>query len=260
MEQLTRIVKAYDVRGLVPDELDEDVAEALGRAVAVELHGAEVLVGRDMRPSSEPLAEAFMRGVRAQGVDTVDLGLCSTDLVYYASGRLSQPGAMFTASHNPAQYNGLKLCRAGAEPVSLETGLAEIRDRAHAGDFPAAAAEGRHRTQDLLAEYAAHVRVLRRRRHAAAAEGRRRRRQRHGRATWSRRCSTACRWTSCRCTSSWTARSPTTPPTRSSPRTSSTCRPRSREHGCDIGLAFDGDADRMFCVDETRRAGAARRW
>jgi len=158
MRELDPIVKAYDVRGLVPEQLDAETAHALGRAAAVELHGEAIVVGRDMRPSGVELAEAFMAGVRAQGVDTVDLGLASTDLLYYASGRLGLPGAMWTASHNPAGYNGLKLCRAAAEPVGIESGLAGIRDRAQAGDFPAAAREGGHRTVDLIGQYADHVR------------------------------------------------------------------------------------------------------
>ena len=158
MEQLARIVKAYDIRGLVPDELNEEVAEALGRAVAVELPGSAVIVGRDMRESSEPLATAFMRGVRAQGLDTIDIGLASTDLLYYASGKLGHPGAMWTASHNPARYNGLKLCRAGAEGISLESGLAQIRDRALSGDYPESEAEGTAHHADLIDDYAEHVR------------------------------------------------------------------------------------------------------
>jgi phosphomannomutase len=158
MHDVDRIVKAYDIRGLVPDQLDDEVAYVLGRAAAVELHGAAIVVARDMRPSGVSLAEAFMTGVREQGVGTVDLGLASTDLLYYASGRLGLPGAMWTASHNPAQYNGLKLCRAGAEPVGIETGLAALRDRARQADFPLAEAPGGHRTVDLLEEYAEHVR------------------------------------------------------------------------------------------------------
>ena len=158
MLDLGPIVKAYDVRGVVGDQLDAEVAEALGRAAAVELHGKAVVVGRDMRPSGVELAEAFMAGVRAQGVDTVDIGLASTDLLYYASGRLGLPGAMWTASHNPVQYNGLKLCRAGAEPVGIDSGLAHIRDRAQAQNFPQADAPGSHRTGDVLSEFADHVR------------------------------------------------------------------------------------------------------
>jgi len=158
MRDLGPIVKAYDVRGVVGEQLDADTARALGRAAGVELQGSAIVVGRDMRPSGVELSAAFMEGVREQGVDTVDIGLASTDLLYYASGRLGLPGAMWTASHNPARYNGLKLCRAGAEPVGIETGLAAIRDRAQARDFPEAAAPGGHREADLLDEYAEHVR------------------------------------------------------------------------------------------------------
>ncbi len=158
MEQLARIVKAYDVRGLVPEELNDDVARALGRAAAVELQGAAMIVGRDMRSSSEGLSQAFMCGVRAQGVDTIDIGLASTDLLYYASGKLGHPGAMWTASHNPPTYNGLKLCRTGAEGVSLESGLARIRDLAMSQDYPEVEAEGSAHQADLIDDYAQHVR------------------------------------------------------------------------------------------------------
>jgi phosphomannomutase len=158
MKQLARIVMAYDVRGLVPDELNEEVAWVLGRAAAVELQGAAIIVGRDMRQSSESLAQAFMQGVRTQGVDTIDIGLASTDLLYYASGKLGHPGAMWTASHNPAQYNGLKLCRAGAAGVSLDSGLAQIRDIALSGSYPEADAEGTAHQADLIDDYAEHVR------------------------------------------------------------------------------------------------------
>ncbi|MGH8909586.1 MAG: phosphomannomutase/phosphoglucomutase [Egibacteraceae bacterium] len=158
MEQLERIVMAYDVRGLVPEELNEEVAEALGRAAAVELAGAAMIVARDMRRSSQALAQAFMRGVRAQGVDTIDIGLASTDLLYYASGKLGHPGAMWTASHNPSRYNGLKLCRAGAAGVSLDSGLAQIRDMALSGRYPEADIEGAAHQADLIDDYTEHVR------------------------------------------------------------------------------------------------------
>lgn len=158
MSDLHAIVKAYDVRGLVPGQLDEDVAESLGRAMAVEIPSRAVVVGRDMRPSSPKLADAVMRGLRRQGVDTIDLGLASTDLVYYASGRLDVPGVMVTASHNPAGYNGMKFCRAGAEPVSFETGLRAMRDLAADGDFPQQDDAGGHRELDLLTEFGQHVR------------------------------------------------------------------------------------------------------
>ena len=124
---LDAIVKAYDVRGTVPDQLNADVAHALGVGFARFANAPRVLVGRDMRPSGPELVDAFIRGVLEQGVDVVDLGLASTDLVYFAAGTLDAPGAMFTASHNPAQYNGVKFCLSGARAVGQDTGLAEIK-------------------------------------------------------------------------------------------------------------------------------------
>lgn len=143
---LDRIVKAYDIRGLVDGELDAEAAHALGVAAAsVLVEGDQaMLVGRDMRPSSPVLVDAFVDGVTSQGVDVVDVGLASTDLVTYASGELGLPSAMFTASHNPSAYNGIKLSRAGAVPVSITSGLAELRDLAATvlgGTRPAGAGE-----------------------------------------------------------------------------------------------------------------------
>src|SRR3989442_9496460 len=127
MVDVAAIFKAYDVRGVVPDQLDESVARATGAAFVEVLDilaspGA-VVVGYDMRPSSPALAAAFAEGVTSTGADVVDIGLASTDQLYFASGRLQLPGAMFTASHNPARYNGIKMCRAGASPVSSEHGM-----------------------------------------------------------------------------------------------------------------------------------------
>jgi len=130
MSVLDHIVKAYDIRGTVHDELNADVAHALGVGYArfVHSHGAErVVIARDMRPSGPGLVGAFTRGVTENGVDVIDIGLASTDLMYFASGSLDLPGAMFTASHNPAGYNGIKLCLAGARPIGADTGLAEIK-------------------------------------------------------------------------------------------------------------------------------------
>ena len=112
---LDEIVKAYDVRGTVPDQVNTDVAHALGVGFARFVGGERVLVARDMRPSGPELVEAFARGVMEQGLDVIDLGLASTDLLYFAAGTLDAPGAIFTASHNPAQYNGVKFCLSGAE-------------------------------------------------------------------------------------------------------------------------------------------------
>jgi phosphomannomutase len=163
--ELSRIVGAYDIRGLVPGQLDEPVAAALGAAFA-EFCGpvSSVVVGRDMRDSSPRLAAAFAAGVTSRGPDVIDIGLACTDAVYYASGRLGHPGAMFTASHNPARYNGIKLCRAGAAPISLDTGLAQIRDRAAqllARPDPAAVAPGSVvAAPQLIEEYAGHLHSL----------------------------------------------------------------------------------------------------
>ncbi|MGW7483368.1 phosphomannomutase/phosphoglucomutase [Nonomuraea muscovyensis] len=163
MGDLAKIFKAYDVRGVVPDELDEQTAEAVGAAF-VEITGARAaVVAHDMRESSGPLAAAFVRGARSRGADVVHAGLGSTDLLYYASGSLDLPGVMFTASHNPARYNGMKMCRAGAVPISGDTGLVEIRDRAAeligAPGAPGAPA-GSLVEKDLLAGYAGHLRTL----------------------------------------------------------------------------------------------------
>jgi phosphomannomutase len=151
------VFKAYDIRGLAPQELDAGMCREIGAAFARFAGAARVLVARDMRPSGVELSLAFADGVRSQGVDVVDLGMASTDLIYYAAGTLDAPGAMFTASHNPAQYNGIKLCLAGAKPVGIDTGLVEIKALAEAG-VPPAAREGRLTQQDLLEDFAAHVR------------------------------------------------------------------------------------------------------
>jgi phosphomannomutase len=159
---LSAIVKAYDVRGVVPDQLDESVARAIGAAFVqvVGAQGSTVAVGYDMRPSSPGLAAAFADGATGQGADVVVIGLASTDELYFASGHLDVPGAMFTASHNPAHYNGIKMCRAGAAPIGADTGLAEIRELAEHGVAEPAAARGTVQERDLLPEYAAYLRDL----------------------------------------------------------------------------------------------------
>jgi phosphomannomutase len=159
-EILDTVVKAYDIRGLVGDQLDAELVRRLGAATArtlVEPDG-KLVVGRDMRPSSPKLVDAFVEGVNAQGVDVVDIGLASTDQLYFASGTLDAAGAMFTASHNPAAYNGIKLCRSGAVPVAIDTGLGDIRDLAAGPDLPPADVPGTRRHTDLLDRFADHVR------------------------------------------------------------------------------------------------------
>ncbi|MDQ0601277.1 phosphomannomutase [Streptomyces canus] len=161
---LSQLVKAYDVRGVVPDQWDETLAELFGVAFVRVTAATAIVVGHDMRPSSPGLSRAFARGAAAQGVDVTEIGLCSTDQLYYASGALNLPGAMFTASHNPAQYNGIKMCRAGAAPVGQDTGLAEIRELAEgwidSGAPAPAATQGTVSRRDTLEDYAAHLRGL----------------------------------------------------------------------------------------------------
>ena len=161
MSPLGEIFKAYDIRGTVPDQLDATKTRAIGAAFARFVGTPRVLVAHDMRSSGVELVAAFSDGVRRQGADVVLLGLASTDLLYYASGSLDAPGAMFTASHNPAQYNGIKLCFAGARPIGVESGLADIQDLAEtyleAGDIPTAGRLGEETSRDLLDAFATHV-------------------------------------------------------------------------------------------------------
>lgn len=155
---LDQVIKAYDVRGLVGSQLTEDLVYAVGTAFALFVSDARsVVIGEDMRPSSPSLASAFADGVMDQGIDVVRIGLASTDQLYFASGFLDVPGAMFTASHNPAAYNGIKLCRAGAAPVGKESGLTQIREQILGSAPPLASHRGSARHQDLLTEYARHL-------------------------------------------------------------------------------------------------------
>lgn len=168
MRNLDEVIKAYDVRGIYPEQFDEALARDVG-AAAVEVLGVRradggvgtFVVGHDMRPSAEALVPAFVEGVRSQGVDVVTIGLCSTDGLYFASGSLDCPGAMFTASHNPARYNGIKLCRAGAAPVGADTGLAAIARLIADNAIPVySGPTGGERHQDVLADYANYLHKL----------------------------------------------------------------------------------------------------
>lgn len=162
---LDAFVKAYDVRGLVGTQLTDEVVAALGAGFVDEIGaaGGDVVIGHDMRDSSPGFAGAFAAGVRARGGNVVSIGLCSTDQVYFASGSMDAPAAMFTASHNPASYNGIKLSRAGARGISLDTGLAAIRDRAKrylSTGIVDSETTGSYREVDVLADYAAYLRAL----------------------------------------------------------------------------------------------------
>ncbi len=155
---LDAIFKAYDIRGLYPEELDEALARRIGNAFAHFTGAQQLIVGRDMRASSEPLSAAFIEGATLAGADVTDIGMCSTDVVYFAAGKLDAPGAMFTASHNPAQYNGIKLCRAGAAPVGEQSGLTQIKDVVAAGITSRGEVAGKVERLDLLEAFGDHVR------------------------------------------------------------------------------------------------------
>jgi phosphomannomutase len=164
VRDLSDIVKAYDIRGVVGEQLDAALVRRAGAAFARLVAGggaSSVVVGHDMRDSSPALAAAFADGVTAQGLDVVSIGLCSTDMLYFASGSLDRPGAMFTASHNPARYNGIKMCRAGAAPVGQETGLAEIKAdiEAETPDADGVTA-GTVTERNLLEDYGTYLRGL----------------------------------------------------------------------------------------------------
>ena len=160
---LKNVIKAYDVRGVVGETIDADFVRTVGAAFAHILRGegeTRIAVGYDMRPSSPELAGAFAEGATSQGLDVVSLGLTSTDELYFAAGTLKCAGAMFTASHNPAKYNGIKLCRAGATPVSTDTGLGEIGRMVLEGVPAADVAAGTVTEKDILADYATFLRDL----------------------------------------------------------------------------------------------------
>jgi phosphomannomutase len=154
---LEKIIKAYDIRGLVKDEITPDFSFSLGLAFAkfleYEREPGTIVVGEDMRPSSPLLADAFSDGVMSQGMDVIRIGLASTDMLYFASGKLNLPGIMFTASHNPAKYNGMKLCKSGARPIGQETGLVKIRQLIEQGVPISSRPIGSVRNQDLLKDY-----------------------------------------------------------------------------------------------------------
>ncbi len=259
MRDLSGLIKAYDVRGLVPEELNADLARDIGAAF-VTVVGASasdggpgaVVIGHDMRPSGPPLVDAFADGVRSQGCDVVEIGLCSTDGLYFASGLLGLPGAMFTASHNPAQYNGIKMCRIGAAPVGQDTGLQEMRAMLEAHPDGIAAKDvdvGLVSQRDLLGEYGTFLRSLvdlsaMRRLTVVVDAG-------NGMAGLT--------------TPAVLGELPLTvvplffeldgtfPNHEANPIDSNNMRDlqaKVRDVGADLGLAFDGDADRCFVVDE----------
>lgn len=242
------IFKAYDIRGVVPAQLDSALAHATGNAFVAEMGLAEVVVGHDMRPSSPELSQAFAEGAMQAGADVTLIGLASTDELYYASGALDRAGAMFTASHNPAQYNGIKLCRPQAAPVGLETGLAAIRDRVLAGRTVSAVETGELARADVLGDYASHLLAL------APVRGRRLKvvvDAGNGMAGLTApevlgRIDADVDELYFELDGSF----PHHEANPIEPANLADLQSRVREIGADIGLAFDGDADRCFLVDE----------
>jgi len=247
-ENLRAVFKAYDVRGTVPDQIDEVLAERVGAAFVAVTGGEQVVVGHDMRPSSPGMAQAFARGANRAGAGAVLIGLCSTDGLYFASGHLGLPGVMFTASHNPAQYNGIKMCRAEAVPIGLDTGLADIRDRVEADDVPSADRPGTTTEQDLLDAYAAHLLTL------APVAGRRLRVVVDaGNGMAGLTAPAVLGKADLDVVEMYYELDGTFPNHEANPIDPGTLRDlqaRVREERADIGLAFDGDADRCFLVDE----------
>ncbi|MCF8554012.1 MAG: phosphomannomutase/phosphoglucomutase [Candidatus Nanopelagicales bacterium] len=168
MRDLSALIKAYDIRGIVPEQWDAKLSREVGIAFvevlkirAIDGGTGRIVVGHDMRPTGPDLVAAFIDGVTGAGVDVINIGLCSTDGLYFASGRLDIPGAMFTASHNPAEYNGIKLCRAGAAPVGQDSGLSEIRELLESEKLPKySGAAGSATQKDMLADYAQYLREL----------------------------------------------------------------------------------------------------
>ncbi|MFJ3304960.1 phosphomannomutase/phosphoglucomutase [Streptomyces sp. NPDC086549] len=251
---LSQIVKAYDVRGVVPDQWDETLAELFGAAFVQVTAADAIVIGHDMRPSSPGLSRAFARGAAARGVDVTEIGLCSTDQLYYASGALGLPGAMFTASHNPAQYNGIKMCRAGAAPVGQDTGLAEIRELAErwseSGAPEPAATPGTITRHDTLEDYAAYLRSLvdltsiRPLKVVVDA----------GNGMGGHTVPTVFAGLPLTLVPMYFELDGTFPNHEANPLDPANIvdlQKRVREEGADLGIAFDGDADRCFVVDES---------
>jgi phosphomannomutase len=247
---LSRIVKAYDIRGVVPDELDESLARDVGAAFVRVVDATTIVTAYDMRDSSPGLARAFAEGAASQGVDVIEVGLGSTDLLYYAAGSLDVPGAMFTASHNPAKYNGIKLCRAGAAPVGQDSGLADVRTLVEQGvpsyDGPAGSISQR----DLLADYAAYMKKLvpgveQIRRLSVVVDA--------GNGMGGLTVPVVFNGLPVDLTSLYFELDGSFPHHEANPIDPENLRDlqaKVRETRADIGLAFDGDADRCFVVDE----------
>jgi phosphomannomutase len=249
VKPLAPIFKAYDVRGTYPDQIDEATCRRIGSAFAEFAGGSRFVLGRDCRLSSPALAAAFTEGITARGADVVDIGLATTDMLYFASGSLDLPGAMFTASHNPPQWNGVKVCRAGAAPVGEDSGLMEVRELAERRESLPGAAPGRVTKLDLLEEYVDHVlsfvdpdRMAPLTVVADTANG-------MGGLVLPgifERLPVKLVGLFLELDGTF----PNHPADPIQPENQEDVRKAVMEHGADLGLAFDGDADRVFVTDE----------
>jgi len=245
------LFKAYDIRGIVPEELNPDLAYRIGRATAAYLGADEVVVGRDMRVSGPALAAALIDGLRDQGANVTDIGLVSTDTLYFAVGKYGYgAGVMITASHNPAAYNGFKICREEARALSMETGIGEIRDLVISGEWPEAPERrGDLNERDVLKAYAEHVLTMidptsiKPMKIAIDA----------GNGMAGALVPTVFENLPCEIVPLYFELDGTFPNHEANPIEPENVRDLQHavvEQGCDLGVAFDGDADRMFLIDE----------
>ena len=254
MADLSSIIKAYDVRGVVPDQWDEGVARSIGAAFAEFVHAesgaTQIVTAHDMRESSVPLSRAFAEGVISRGLDVVEAGLGSTDMLYFAAGSLDIPGAMFTASHNPAKYNGIKMCRAGAAPIGQDSGLADIRASAERDAYDRDPGRvGSVSQRDVIHEYAAHLRGL-----VDLSGGRPLKVVVDaGNGMGGHTVPVVLADLPLDVVPLYFELDGSFPNHEANPLDPANLvdlQAAVREHGADIGLAFDGDADRVFVVDE----------
>ncbi len=244
------IFKAYDIRGVYNETLNEEIAYRIGRAAAQYLNVAEIAIGRDMRLSSPQIATALMRGMTDQGVNAIDLGLTTTDGLYFAVGKFNYAaGAMVTASHNPGQYNGMKFCRAKAYPISLDTGLAEIRDLAIRGNFVKPTRQGIVRQRDITDEFVNHalsfIDVAKIKPLKVVIDA--------GNGMAGLIMPRVFKHLPCELIPLYfelDGNFPHHPASPIEPQNMVDVQKKVRESGADVGAAFDGDADRMFPVDE----------
>ena len=253
---LSKIIKAYDIRGLVDKEITPDFAFAVGVAFAkfleLEREPATIVVGEDMRPSSPLLADAFTDGATSQGMDVIRIGLASTDMLYFASGKLNLPGIMFTASHNPAQYNGMKLCKSGAVPIGQESGLQQIRRFIEEGSPISNRPVGKEKKQELLAEYVDYLisrfpsGTFNKRKLKVVIDA--------GNGMAGHTAPAVMAKLNVELIPMYFELDGTFPNHEANPiepKNLVALQKRVKKEGADIGLAFDGDADRCFLIDES---------